>query len=171
MLFLIGLPGVGKTFWGNKIANEYNLIHVDLDNEIEKHTGVSIQQIFEKDGETVFRKIEAEVLRLLIAGSTTKLIISCGGGTPIYHDNIHFMQSAGCVIYLKASVQYIANRLDNKSLSNRPLLNGQQSLPDILQRLLESRKNIYETAQYCIDTETVTVGNFAEIVSECTGQH
>lgn len=170
MLFLIGLPGVGKTFWGSEIANEYNLVHIDLDDEIEKHTGRSIQQIFEQDGEDVFRKIEAEVLRLLVDTGTTKLVLSCGGGTPVYHNNMRFMQSAGCVIYLKASAKYIANRLDNKSLSSRPLLKAEQPLSDILQRLLEGRKYIYETAQYCIDTETITVGNFAEIISECIKQ-
>lgn len=168
IIFLIGMPGAGKTYWGKKLASEYGLHHIDIDESIAQETAKTISQIFKEDGEDVFREIEATVLRGITASVKNNTIISCGGGTPVYHDNLAYMKANGCTIYMRASINSIAERL-KQTHAARPLL-GDQVLERLIQ-LYEKRKNIYEQAHQIVDAETLTVGNFAEIIAQCKHQH
>lgn len=168
ILFLIGMPGAGKTYWGKKLALEYGFQHTDLDESIEEQTGKTIAQIFSADGEGAFRNTEATTLRNLAQSVKGDTIISCGGGTPVFHDNLAYMKAHGCVVYLQASISYLANRLNNAN-TKRPLLEG--AIEERLEQLYEKRKNIYEQAHHIVDAETLTVGNFAEIIAKCKHQH
>lgn len=168
IIFLIGMPGAGKTYWGKKLALEYGLHHIDLDESIEQETAKTIPQIFDEDGEDVFREIEARVLRTITASVKNNTIISCGGGTPVFHDNLAFMKANGCTVYIQASIGCIAERLKHTD-ATRPLLDRQ--LEERLAELYEKRKNIYVLAHQIVDAETLTVGNFAEIIAQCKHQH
>lgn len=168
IIFLIGMPGVGKTYWGKKFALEYGLKHIDLDESIEQHAVKTIPQIFKEDGEEVFREIEARVLRSVTASVKNNTIISCGGGTPVFHDNLAQMKRQGCTVYMQASVNYLADRLRNAD-TKRPLIDD--AVEERLQQLYKNRKNIYEQAHQIVDAETLTVGNFAEIIAQCKHQH
>jgi len=81
VIFLTGLPGVGKTYWGKKWAEENNWSFIDLDRSIELTAGRTIADIFKKDGEPAFRKIEAESLKIIIDSISGDTIIAVGGGT------------------------------------------------------------------------------------------
>jgi len=170
MLFLIGMPGVGKTYWGRIIAQEYGLQHIDMDEMIVQQHGKSIAAIFEEDGEDTFRKMEATLLRTIAENMDDKTVISCGGGTPVYSDNLTYMNAKGCTVYLKADVSYIESRL-SEVITGRPLIDSSTDRKERLTKLLEVRKNIYEQVQFIMHAETLTVANFAQIIAQCKQQH
>ena len=110
-IFLIGFMGSGKSHWGHIWALQHALAFYDLDTEIE--------EIFEKHGEEKFREIERYHLRKF--DITKPYLLSCGGGTPCFFDNLDWMKRHGTIIYLKASPEYILDRVMEET-SKRPLL-------------------------------------------------
>ena len=119
MVYLIGFMGAGKTTISNLLANKLQVPFYDTDQEIEKNEKRSISDIFKKDGELHFRMLETELLR----GISENSIIACGGGLPIYNNNMQFINSKGISIYLKSSTNYLFNRL-KKEKKSRPLINN-----------------------------------------------
>jgi shikimate kinase len=145
-IFLIGFMGSGKTYWGKIWAKQSGLAFYDLDKVIEIEQRKSISDIFEKDGEDHFRKIETVALRAFAA--TENCIIACGGGTACFNDNMPWMNEHGTTVYLSATPQYIFDRvLDDKE--KRPLIhkhNGAELLFFIEQKLKE-REPFYNQAK------------------------
>lgn len=119
-IYLVGFPASGKTTAGKRLKTLLNRPHYDLDREIEKTTLLTIPQIFEQHGEESFRKREAQQLRNTLYQNT---ILSTGGGTPLFHDNMNYMLSTGVVIYLSLPVEDLISRLV-KSATKRPLFDG-----------------------------------------------
>ena len=141
---------------------------VDLDEEIKNETGLSIAEIFETSGEPAFRRIEAEVLRKLIATCKDSTIIACGGGTPAFSDNLPEMKKAGCVVWLKAPPETVMRQLSKSELI-RPLLSEPEPM-NVLEKLYEARSPFYEQADLQLDAETLSAGTFAEILESCTNR-
>ena len=123
LIFLVGMPAVGKTYWGNKIAAEYKVPFVDLDVFIAQQEKASISALFAMYGENGFREREQTYLGKIIKSATTTTIIGCGGGTPCFNDNLELMKRSGTVVYLQADISWILNNLKN-SKEIRPLLNN-----------------------------------------------
>src|ERR1043165_6225993 len=123
MLFFIGMPGTGKSYWASTMATAFELPFIDLDNVVEDRINMTIADYFEKYGEDDFRKKEQAALHAIIATHPKNTVIACGGGTPVFFDNLQQMQKAGCVIYLKATISAIIQRLGNSAV-RRPLLEG-----------------------------------------------
>lgn len=164
MIFLIGMPGAGKTYWAKILSKEYKLTLIDTDEEIERKYG-DIIQIFTKYGESFFRQKESYVLDAIIRDyNGSKSIIACGGGTPVYHKNMTKMLNAGCVVYLHSTLEVLYERLykDKK----RPLLVGQNPR-SYLEELYRERKCFYERAHYILN-EPVKINSFQTIIRECT---
>ena len=109
MVYLIGYMGAGKSTITKLLANKFQLPFYDTDQEIEKNEKRSISDIFKKEGELYFRMLETEILKSINQNS----IISCGGGLPIYNNNMELINSKGISIYLKASVNLLFDRLKN----------------------------------------------------------
>jgi shikimate kinase len=166
LLFLIGMPGAGKTWWGKQIADAYGYQFFDLDTVIEKKQGKTIPAIFAGDGEAGFREKENLALKYLIKEVKANTIVSCGGGTPVWLDNMDIMKKSGCVIYLQASFDSILNNL-HKEDKVRPLLQVPH-VYDELMHLYEERKAIYEEAHYILQVENISVATFAQIINSCT---
>ena len=131
-IFLIGLPGSGKSTFGKSLASALNLNHVDLDQLIESKNNKSINALFEIHGEAYFREIERNALQELLDKSSTD-ILSCGGGTPCFYDNMSRMNAAGLTVFLDIPVATIVKRVATNH--DRPLLKKQ-----------EFRKNHYPNA-------------------------
>ena len=168
LIFLIGMPGAGKTFWGRLWANAYHWQHIDLDAQIEFNTGKKIATIFEEEGEERFREIEQTVLVEAIESTQSDTIISCGGGTPVFFNNLDLMKSEGCVVYLKADIQVLMLNLEKETVI-RPLLKNNAT--EKLQALLSGRGHIYAQAHLIYEVESLTETTFAEILSVCTNRH
>ena len=167
-IFLIGMPGCGKTHWAKRLKNFAGKI-VDTDKLIKIKAGKTIEEIFEEDGEDEFRVLETTILREIIADNTDGLtIVACGGGTPVYNNNIELMKANGCVIYLKADEHFLTPRL-SLSKTSRPLLKG-GDLSERLNNLLTLREPFYEQAHYILDARTVQQHDFEKIITICTKQ-
>lgn len=154
-IFLIGFMGSGKSHWGRIWAERFQMSFMDLDAEIEKAYGMSIDRIFEKDGEEKFREIEKYQLKKNENGKN--LMISCGGGTPCYFDNLEWMKKNGYVVYLKASEYYILDRVKDET-NQRPLLKkvNPAELLFFIQQKLKERTPFYEKANYILDVTSLT---------------
>jgi shikimate kinase len=164
------MPGAGKTYWGRRLAIAYGLKFVDLDTFIEEREGKSVTEIFETIGEAGFRINEAEALQDVIADSKSTKIIACGGGTPVFGDNLRLMKETGCVVYLRAELSILAQRLAGE-LDRRPLLTRDPFLLPTLQQMLDARESFYEQAHYIFDVENLSLTNFEQIIASCTKPH
>ena len=166
LIFLIGMPAAGKTFWGNKIAQQYQLQFTDLDVLISQQEAASISALFAKYGENGFREREHKYLKQIINNTKANAVIACGGGTPCFNDNMSLMKKAGIVIYLEADVQWLLKNLKD-SKEARPLLNNRGDLSVYLAGLLKKRKGIYEQANYILPTQDISLTTFEKIISSC----
>ena len=147
MVYLIGFMGAGKTTISKLLANKFQLPFYDTDQEIEKNEKRSISDIFKKEGELYFRMLETEILKSINQNS----IISCGGGLPIYNNNMELINSKGISIYLKASVNFLFDRL-KKEKKSRPLINNKtdEELEFYIKNELQNRKPFYKLASHTL---------------------
>jgi shikimate kinase len=150
ILYIIGFMGSGKTTAGKKLASSLGWTFVDLDNKIEEHAGLKIPEIFSIYGEDHFRTVEAEVLRTLAPVQNT--IISTGGGTPCFENNMEFMLAGGLTIYLKLTPSQLVSRLSSSS-DERPLIRNLtgESLLQFTEDKLLSRSKWYEKSHQVVD--------------------
>ena len=118
-IFLVGFMGSGKSHNGKKIAKALKIDFFDLDQIIEAEEGLSISNIFEQKGEAHFRNLERKYLKAF--KNKHNFILSTGGGTACYFDNILWMNGQGETIFLDASLNLLTQRLVRKQ-AKRPLL-------------------------------------------------
>jgi shikimate kinase len=119
-LFLVGPSGAGKTSIGRRLAEHYALTFLDLDREIETHTGVDVATIFEIEGEAGFRQREAALLAECSSGAG--VLLATGAGAVLDADSRRHLRERGFVIWLQASVEQQLERLSRDK--QRPLLAG-----------------------------------------------
>ena len=149
-IYIIGFMGSGKSTAGKKLASLMGWTFVDLDKNIEEFAGKSIPEIFEQDGESSFRQIEAKILRNL--NSLNHTVISTGGGTPCYNDNMEYMLGTGLTLYLKLTPGQLKSRL-SKSKGERPLIKdlGQGQLLSFIEKKLADRERWYDRSDIIIE--------------------
>lgn len=150
-LFLVGFMGCGKSTLGKKLARKLEVPFLDLDDHIEEREKESIADIINNRGEAVFRLLEAKYLRNLPL--KTPIVISCGGGTPIFHGNMALMKESGLVCYLKYPPKTLYQRLQDSDRSTRPLLTqlSDEELLRFIETKLAEREVVYEEAQLIYD--------------------
>lgn len=156
-IFLIGLPGSGKTSLGKELARAMRLPFVDLDKEIEKEEGRSIKVIFKDMKEPYFRTVEARLLKQWCAVDQ-EFVMATGGGAACFFDNIQRMNEAGRSIFLDVPAREIARRMALSKLEDRPLLNssGIDGLKDQIEFLRSSRLPFYKQAQITLSGESIS---------------
>src|SRR5688572_23576380 len=164
-VFLIGMPGAGKSTLGRELAVLLNYPYFDLDAEIEQSAGISIPEIFSQFGEEYFRELESNILKK-VSFSAEKAVIATGGGTPCFHNNLEFMNAHGLTVYLKAGPQILANRLVKTDLTNRPLFQGKtkDDLHHFLAETLAKRATFY--AQAGIVFESLSLASDAAALAQ-----
>jgi len=151
LVFLIGFMGSGKTTFGKKLANKLRSRFIDLDDAVVAQYKVSgIRELIETKGMEFFREAESEVLKNL---SAENAVISTGGGTPCYFDNLQWMKSRGLVVFLKVEEGVILSRLKTTNLAERPLLKGldDDGLKHFIHEKLEERMPYYNGADIVFD--------------------
>lgn len=141
--------GSGKSSLGKKIANKLNYRFIDSDTEIEKLQQLTISEIFNKKGETYFRQIEAEFIRSI--PKDEPFVLSTGGGTPCYHENLSYLATLGRTFYLKLSPFELTQRL-MKAKIQRPLLIGknEDELYTYIKEKLAERLDFYSQAHFTL---------------------
>jgi shikimate kinase len=159
-IFLIGMPGSGKSYWMRKLAQHQHCDSLDLDVYITTMEQQSIAALFEI-GEAHFRERETLALRSLTKAFPQNMVIATGGGAPFFHENMEWMKENGIVVYLEASVELLFKRLKNAYVE-RPLLRGltEQGILEKLAALYEQRKEIYQQAHHIIPVDEATLATF-----------
>lgn len=167
-IFLIGFMGSGKTHWGKLLGEALQLPFFDLDTIITNTEQKNISQIFAENGEEFFRYKEKEVLEELV-NDHDKFILSCGGGTPCFFNNIEFMKKNGKVIWLNTSANILRERL-LKERATRPLIKtiGDAELKNYIVRKLGERKMYYEQADFIVDEENASLKSIRELLASET---
>jgi shikimate kinase len=153
-IYLIGMPGSGKTTLGQQLADKLLVPFVDLDQEIEKVERASIAEIFSSKGEDYFRKVESELLNLWAAKSEG-FVLSTGGGAPCFYNGIQTMNSTGITIFLNVSVNELVKRMNKKT--DRPMLktNTAEDLRHKITALAEKRMDTYKQASITVDNPSL----------------
>ena len=157
-VFLIGMPGSGKSTIGKGLAKALGRPFIDLDHEIEVRCGVAIPVIFEIEGEQGFRKRESLALEEVAAQSDA--VVATGGGAILDPHNREVLKANGTVIYLQASVEELYRRTSRDR--NRPLL-ATNDPKARLQELFEQRSPIYDTlADVVVETGSAGVASVVQ---------
>ena len=159
-LFLIGYMGSGKSTLGKALAAYYSKPFIDLDAWIEQKEGCSLSEIFSTKGEVYFRTKEHEYLQKIINSQSPK-IISLGGGTPCYHNNMELLLSASNtqIIYLSATAKFLSKRL-YKEKNKRPLIShieSENSMQKFIGKHLFERLSYYQKANLILEVENKTI--------------
>lgn len=142
-LFLIGMPGSGKSTVGRALARHAAWPFVDLDREIEARSGVPVATIFELEGESGFRKREAQLLDEF--SRKQGVVLATGGGAVLAFENRERLRSRGLVVYLRSTIDELARRTANDR--SRPLLQS-LDLRARLEQLLRERQALYEATAH-----------------------
>jgi shikimate kinase len=163
-IFLTGFMGSGKSTHGKKLASELRYRFIDLDSYIEKKEGRSVQEIFAGDGESIFREKETQYLEEILK-DPNPFVVSLGGGTVCFHDNINKVISSGLLIYIKMSPEALCSRLVN-SVKDRPLLKNKdpENLLEYIKETLIHREQFYKKAHLTINGLDLTAQILAQKV-------
>ena len=161
-IYLIGFMSSGKTHRGKLISLKLNIPFFDLDEQIETAEGRPISEIFSQHGEEYFRRKEKEVLHI-ISESHDTFLMSCGGGTPCYYNNIDYMNKSGTTVWISSSIDTMHQRL-LKDRQKRPVLSGlsDEQLRGYIIKKFSDRKIYYEQAAIIIDEEKVSDEDFIQ---------
>jgi shikimate kinase len=159
-IFLIGFMGSGKTHWGKLLAAKLQLAFHDLDTVIAGKEQRSVSDIFSAKGEEYFRYKEKETLEEIVREQNS-FILSCGGGTPCFFNNIEFMKKSGKVVWLNTSVDVLKDRLLKERMS-RPLIReiDGSDLKRYIIRKLSERRMYYQQADVVVNEESITSEEF-----------
>jgi shikimate kinase len=166
ILSLLGYMGSGKTHISKILSEKINFKFIDLDKEISKKKKQTIPEIFKTKGEIYFRKLEREVLEELLA-TEKNAVLSLGGGTPAYYNNMEIINHNSKSIFLTASISTLSERL-NKQKEKRPLIAHltDEDLPEFIAKHLFERNTFYQKSQYIIKTDAKTPEQIVEEIIE-----
>ena len=152
-IYLVGFMGSGKTSVGICLARELGYAFVDLDEEIETRTGMSIPEIFEREGEPRFRALESEQLRLALG--TNRVVVAAGGGTLTRMENRILMQGSGITVWLEAPLEIMLERCAGGT--HRPLLSSHGKMRALLMERLEG----YRSCDLRVDASAGSPGSIS----------
>jgi shikimate kinase len=144
IIYLVGMPGAGKSVVGRELAARLGVPFIDLDAEIERSTGRGVSEIFEEQGESAFRALEADAL--VKAGMQDPSVVACGGGVVLEPANRITLRATGVAVYLDVPLEQLHARV--RPASDRPLIRREGDI----ERLLQERESLYrEFAAHVVD--------------------
>ena len=151
-IIIVGYMGSGKTTVGKALSKDLGIPFYDLDWYIESRMRKSVAQIFAERGEEGFRKIEHNMLHEV--AEFEDVVISCGGGTPCFFDNMDYMNGQGETVYLQASPDVLYNHL-KMGKTERPLLKNKtpEEMRRFIAEQLEVRSPYYSKAKHTLNVD------------------
>jgi shikimate kinase len=158
IVYLVGMPGAGKSVVGAELAGRLSVPFVDLDFEIERETGRTVSEIFAAEGESGFRALEAQAL--VKASTHDPAVVACGGGVVLEPANRITLRNTGTAVFLDVPLELLRERVT--PAAERPLIRNEGDLD----RVLEAREPLYrEFAAHVVDGSG-TPGQVADAIVE-----
>ena len=158
IVYLVGMPGAGKSVVGKELAGRLGVPFIDLDSEIERTAGARVSDIFASEGEAAFRAREAAALTDV--GVHDPAVVACGGGVVLEAANRITLRNTGVAVFLDVPLEQLRDRV--RPAADRPLIRSEGDL----ERLLADREPLYrEFAAHVVDG-TGTPGDVAEAIVE-----
>ena len=160
-IILAGMPASGKSSVGALLADKLERDFYDTDAMLEQEYNMDISAIFASNGESIFRKYEADILRRVLAYEAA--VIALGGGAVLASDNRKIMQDGNLIIYLCASVATLVKNLGDNN--NRPLIKPQFNKEEQLRGMLEMREDIYQDcADIVVAVDDISAEDVAVVI-------
>ena len=165
-IYIIGYMGAGKSTVGKRLANRLGMDFVDLDDAFESRYRYSIPRFFEHFGEEKFREFERQCLTEISAESENA-VISTGGGTACFHQNLEFMKDNGLTVYLHMHPKSLANRLKN-ARRLRPVIRDipNDDMPGFVEQQLSEREPYYRQAHIIVKGEDLDLEGLVDLISK-----
>ena len=165
-IVLLGYMASGKSAVGKVIAKKMAIPFLDLDDVIEEKENLTISEIFDKKGEIYFRNKETECLNEVL-DNEKDLLISLGGGTPCYGNNMEVILEKSTSFYLKASINTIFNRIKSET-QQRPLVAsiGIDNLKEFIAKHLFERSDFYLKSNHSIIVDDKDILEISEEIFE-----
>ena len=167
-VFLIGMPGSGKTSFGKRLAKALGRPFADLDAQLAEAEAMPVTEIFRQKGEAYFRQAESETLKNTL--SLPPSVVATGGGTPCFFDNMDWMNQHGTTVFLDVPLDELARRLTatSEAQRKRPLFAGQspEQLAASLGQMNQNRLPFYEKAQLRLLPSETKPNRVAEMITE-----
>ncbi|MBQ9688952.1 3-dehydroquinate synthase, partial [bacterium] len=161
-IILTGMPGCGKTYLGEKLAQMLGFKFIDTDALIEERLNMSIVDIFQKQGEESFRQEENFIIREILQNEENQ-VIALGGGA-FNPKNIATLKKNGVVFYINASVNLLYERVKNES--KRPMFMNTDDVKAKLGKLLDEREKYYREANFSVNQEEFNTQELLEFIAE-----
>lgn len=165
-IFLVGLPGSGKSTLGRQLASRLGIGFYDLDAEVEKSAEMPVKDIFKIQGEDRFRTMES---RLLKAFGTVpgEFVVATGGGAPVFFDNMKWMNEHGITIFLDVPAREIARRVST-SHTERPLFEKltPDELKDQIEFMRSQRIAFYKQASLCVSGTAILPEDVINVLNQ-----
>ncbi len=162
-IYLTGYMGSGKTTIGKKLAAKLGFLFIDLDKLIENKFRITIPDIFNKYDEDAFRIVEHNTLKETFTFDNA--VISTGGGTPCFYNNMSLINQEGLSIYIQMHVKSLYDRLIN-SKKKRPLLTNKSTaeILQYIQKQLAERESFYEQSKLVIKGESLDIDVLVDLI-------
>ncbi len=156
--------GSGKTSLGKRLANKLNYDFVDLDQELEKTHKMSVNELFSVHGEAYFRNLESNWLNEFEGNN---VVISLGGGTPCFNNNMNLINEKGLSVYIQISLNSLTNRLYHAK-NTRPIIahvkEDVTKLKSFIKDMLNNRESDYLEANIKFDGENVSAEKMRTLI-------
>ena len=164
-IYIVGYMGAGKTTAARRLAQRMGWEVVDTDALFEEKYKISVNDFFNKYDEPLYRKLESEVLKS--TESLENVVISTGGGTACYFDNMEWMNQHGLTVFLRISQKAVVDRLLHAK-RKRPLAEGKSEaeLTEFVQQHYTSRLPYYEQAQITVKAEDLDLEGLVRLIEE-----
>jgi len=154
IISLLGYMGSGKSHISKNLSQKINFTLIDLDQKISEHHQQTIPEIFQNRGEIFFRKEEKRVLEEIL-NSRENIILSLGGGTPVYYNNMEIINEKSKSVFLRGSVKTLTERVLLQK-HTRPLISKLEDsdVPEFIAKHLFERNPYYSQAHFTVDTDS-----------------
>ena len=145
-IFIVGMPGSGKSTMARYLSSKTKFNYLDLDEEIEKKSQKSVTEIFRDEGQEYFRSLETKLLKEII-NKEKIFILSTGGGTPCFNKNMELMKKNGITIFLNTSIDTLIERVSRKN--KRPLFNS-KNIKETINNMFNERIKYYNQSRFSV---------------------
>ena len=162
IISLLGYMGSGKSHISKNLSEKINFKLIDLDQKISEQELLPVSEIFKKKGEIYFRRQEKNILEEILS-SKDDIILSLGGGTPVYYNNMELINQSSTSFFLRASVKTLTDRVLLQKQS-RPLIAKfeDHEIPEFIAKHLFERNSYYAQAHFTIDTDAKQAAHISD---------